>query len=191
MAKKEFKYCPYDASELIKGVFEGEEYQMRGKADCGYIHWENPIPAVAVLIPTTHTYWEAAGLSTNNIPNDGIIIVQRGVLPCEGGFCLPGGFIKRRSHPKQQGAAESLEETGLKVRIEKLAGVCLPNIESNVLLHLYIARPIGGVLQADSDAVSVQIVTKETLPEICFSSHFKTICDWYEGKYGTLTGVDL
>lgn len=183
-------FCPFDASELIPKSEEGETYQACTK--CRFIHYDNPIPVVATLVPTLHEFWEKAGLSTDGVPNDGIVLVKRKINPFKGEYCLPCGFIKRHSHPKQQAAAEVLEETGLIVRIEQIISACNPMPgEINQITHHYLGRVVGGAIQAGDDAEEVLIANPDTMPKICFRSHENQIRYWYEGKLGSLTGNDL
>lgn len=187
---KPYLFCPYDRTTLITFEEEGEQYQACMR--CRFVHYDNPIPVVAVLIPTTHKYWKCAGLPMDGIPDNGIVLIKRNNPPFKGSFCLPCGYMKRHSHPKQQAAAESQEETGIMVRIEKLISACNPMPgRINQITHHYLARPIGGALKAGCDAKEVLVATPDAMPKICFQSHEDQIKYWYSGELGTLTGKDL
>lgn len=192
MAKREYQFCPFDKMGLIKQVIEGEEFLACPKDGCGYVHWDNPIPTVATLVAMPHYWLNIAGISTAGIPNNGIVLIRRGIPPFKGEWCLPCGYISRHGHPKAEAVKEVREETGLETRIEQLICVCNPMAgEVNVNVVHYLARPVGGVLQAGDDAEEVGVFSEYDLPKICFRSHAKVVRHWFSGDLGKLTGDDL
>jgi 8-oxo-dGTP diphosphatase len=187
-----FLYCPYDMSVLVPTVVEAEEYASCPKLGCNFIHWDNPVPTVSVLVPMVHSFLIEAGMSTIGVPDGGVLLVQRKNPPFAGGWCLPCGFNKRHSHPKQQAAAEVKEESGIEVMLEQLVCLCNPVPgEVNQTVAHYVGRPVGGSLESGSDAADAWVFGENALPEVCFRSHRKMIRHWFAGELGTLTGKNL
>ena len=186
-----YKFCPYDQAPLIMTEVEPEIIRPKCPLPaCRFVDWNGPTAAVSVLIPTERRFWKAAGLPTKGVPTNGFVVIERGGDPGKGLPALPGGFIGERTNPKQQVCIEAKEETGLDVRVETFLGACLPNPDANILLLLYVARPVGGELRAGSDAKNVFIFTPGKMSELCFSSH-RNICQEWFSKRRRLTGKDL
>jgi 8-oxo-dGTP diphosphatase len=56
-------------------------------------------------------------------PKGRLLLVQRGRPPFQGRWGLPGGFCEWKETTEACCARETLEETGLRVRVGKLLGV--------------------------------------------------------------------
>ena len=109
-----------------------------------------------------------------------------------GEWCLPCGHLTRHSHPKAEGVRETLEETGIDVRIEKILCVCNPMPgEVNQIVISYLARQVGGALKFGDDASNVGVFPSWAMPELCFRSHRMLKDQWFAGNLGQLTGKDL
>lgn len=169
----EYQFCPLCTSELEYGL-----EHVKVCPNCEFVHYDNPVPVVACLVPI----------------EDKIVLVQRGAPPFIGQWCLPCGFMNRHEHPKAAAARETKEETGLIVRLEQILSACNPSPEDyplNQLVIHYLGRVVGGTLQAGDDAQAVRLFQKDELPNICFRSHRMIIDEWFKGTWGILTGVDL
>lgn len=166
-------YCPLCRHELSE-TKEG----LKVCPACHFTHYDNPVPVVAVLVPV----------------ESGIVLVQRGVEPFKGEWCLPCGYMNRYEHPKAAARRETEEETGLVVRMEKVLSICNPSPEDfplNQLVIHYLGRMVAGELQAGDDALNVGVFTREDMPPVCFRSHRMVINEWFNGTWGTITGIDL
>jgi ADP-ribose pyrophosphatase YjhB (NUDIX family) len=123
---------------------------------CDFIHWNNPKPVTATVIPM----------------DGGLVLVKRKEAPCIGDWCLPGGFIETFEHPAESAIREVEEETGLKVKINKLLLASTPNHNINVIVLFYLAHPASGVLTPGDDASEVRIFKQHELPvNIAFDLH--------------------
>lgn len=159
---------------------------------CGFVHYDNPVPVVAVLVPMAHEFLTQAGMAIQDIPNSGIVLVQRRNPPFVGRWCLPCGYINKHGYPKAEAAREVREETGLIVRIEKILCICNPMPGGvNQLTISYLGRPAGGTLQAGDDASNVGVFAEVDLPDVCFRSHRMILDQWFKEEFGGLTGHDL
>lgn len=160
--------------------------------ECNFVHWNNPVPVVATVVPMIHKWLDAAGIPKLDVPDGGIVLVQRDIGEFAGDWCLPCGHIEQHGHPKAEAVRETEEESGLLVRIEKLLCACNPMPgEVNQMVLSYLARPVGGTLRFGSDARGVGVFTPATMPKICFRSHQMLFDQWFAGNLGTLTGEDL
>jgi len=147
---------------------------------------------VAAVVPILHTFLAHTGIPYQDLPDGGLVLVRRGIAPFEGAWCLPCGHVEKHGHPKDEAAKEVREESGLITRMEKLLCLCNPAPgEANHVVGSYLARPVGGALQAGDDATEVGVFTKENAPTLCFRSHERLKQQWFRGELGTLTGIDL
>lgn len=129
---------------------------------CGYIQYLNPAPAAAAILMR-------AGR---------LCLVRRKFPPKEGQWTLPAGFQEYDEEIGACAVREVREETGLAIELDGLfavhTGVLPP--DRPVLLVVYRAREIGGVLQAGDDAAAVGFYDLDELPgAIAFSSHRKVL----------------
>jgi len=88
-------------------------------------------------------------------PDGQIVLIERGYEPFKGQYAIPGGGVEIGETVEQAAIREAKEETGLDIEIIKLLGVYSdPNRDprGHCVSIVFIARPIGGELQADSDA---------------------------------------
>ncbi|MBI3632559.1 MAG: NUDIX hydrolase [Candidatus Vogelbacteria bacterium] len=151
------KYCPMCKSDLVD-----TDLGRKRCSNCPYVFWNTPAPVVAMLIERGH----------------GIVLVQRGVAPFKGGWCLPCGYIDPCETPEQAAIREVKEETGLDVEIIRLLEVCDPHPEKNQIILFYLCREVGGILRGGDDSLDAQIYTKANMPQVCFSAHQDIIDEW-------------
>lgn len=134
---------------------------------CEFVHWDNPKPVTATLVPK----------------NDGLVLVRRKFPPFVNDWCLPGGFIEALESPEASAIREVEEETGLTVEIDRLIGAFAPGKEINVIILVYLAKSVHGIMTAGDDASEVQCFTAQDLPDnIPFAVHRQLITDWFERK---------
>lgn len=113
------------------------------------------------------------------IPSEaGVVLVRRGSEPFEGQWALPGGFVEVGESVHEAAVREAAEETGLLVEISHLVGVYSePDRDPrghNVSIA-FLARVLGGQLQASSDASEVDIFDPAAV-ELAFD-HRRIIAD--------------
>lgn len=125
---------------------------------CNQPVYENPVPAVCVVVP------DAAGR---------ILLVRRGVAPQIGSWCLPGGFMELGEKPEAAALRELGEEAGLSGRVECLLGLrSTPSrLYDTILLAAYLVIPDDGPPVAGDDATAVGWFRSEEMPVLAFDSH--------------------
>ncbi len=75
--------CPL-CSSTLKVVEIGGRDRL-GCVSCEFVHWDNPKPVTATLIPM----------------ESGLVLVKRKFEPFVGDWCLPGGFIEALETPEE------------------------------------------------------------------------------------------
>jgi 8-oxo-dGTP diphosphatase len=101
-----------------------------------------------------------------------VLLVRRGRPPFKGRWGLPGGFCEWKETTEDCGARETLEETGVRVKIGRLLGVySRPDRDPrghNVTV-LYEGRPVGGKAQGGDDAAEARWFTPRELKKLSYA----------------------
>jgi 8-oxo-dGTP diphosphatase len=143
-------------------------------ANCGYVHYVNPVPAVGMVIEV----------------EDGVVLIRRMNPPHQGAWTLPSGFIEADESAEDAAIREAEEETGLKTEIIELAGINSfpegPPVSG--IMIFYRMRPIGGELRAGDDATEAKVFSKDELPVLPFRTHREVIATWLERRGKQLNG---
>src|SRR5579863_5797730 len=105
--------------------------------------------------------------------NSRVVLVKRSHPPIQGQWSIPGGVLELGEMVREAAVREAREETGLIVEPGQLLGVfdrVLRHADSRVQYHYvlvdFLCRPVGGELQAASDAAEVRWFTREELPAL-------------------------
>jgi len=141
---------------------------MTGKTKCFCVcKGRYPAPALAVdgIVPY----------------EGGIVLIRRGREPFKGRLALPGGFVECGETVEEAVVREVREETGLRVRPERLVGVYSDpdrDPRGHVVSVCFLCRVEGGELRAGSDAADVEVVDPgELSPEDLAFDHYKMLRD--------------
>lgn len=160
-----FEFCPRCGSRLLEKFLDGRIRQTC--PECQFVLYQNPLPASAVIL-------EEEGK---------VLLVKRKYEPKVGAWTLSAGFIEIDETPEEAAVRETLEETGLDVKIIDLfdvQGVCESAID-NVVLIVYLVLRTGGKLKPGDDAEEAQFFPLDRLPEnIAFRSHRKALQKYKE-----------
>jgi len=148
------KYCPRCAAEVVRI----ERFGMLRPVcpQCGWIHFQDPKVAAAVLIE-----------------QDGrVLLVRRTNEPFRGKWSLPAGFVNGGEDPAQAAARECLEETGLTVRITRVLDVISGREHERGadFIIVYQAEVIGGDLAPADDADAAEWFARQELPPLAFKA---------------------
>ncbi len=156
-----FKNCPICGDSLKLKILEDRE--RMACFECGWIHYENPLPCAAALVRD---------------PEGGILLVKRGVEPGHGLWGVPSGFLEIDETPEMGCLRELEEETGLKGTIIRLVGVYSQEsyMYKNVIIIGYEVDAFGK-LQPGSDSLEAKYFLPRELPEIAFPSHRQMLAD--------------
>lgn len=115
---------------------------------------------------------------------DTLLLVQRAIEPWYGKWCLPAGFVEVDEDPEQAAIREAYEETGLSVKIKKLAGIYPYNNDprGNGLVVIYEADIIGGNIQVNEEALQVGFYTSVEIQKMEFAgaNTDRQVQDWLD-----------
>ena len=99
-----------------------------------------------------------------------VVLIRRRFEPLAGQWSLPGGSLELGETLERGAAREALEETGLQVEVGPIVEVfdrIMLDEERRVRYHFvlvdYLCRPVGGALQAGSDADDAVLVAPASL----------------------------
>lgn len=113
------------------------------------------------------------------LEEESIVLVKRQNQPFAGMWALPGGFVEYGETVEDAARREVAEETGLAVKIEKLAGVYSDpgrDPRGHTVSVVFLCKNVGGKMKADSDAADVGVFPLAKLPPLAFD-HKKIIED--------------
>jgi 8-oxo-dGTP diphosphatase len=159
------KFCPDCGALLTHKSYEGRERPYC--ASCERPIYTDPKVAVVVFI----------------VRDDKLLLIQRGMNPGIGKWALPAGFVDHDEAPEDAAIRETLEETHLHVKIDKLLAV-YPKKDNGLadIIIAYSASILGGTLQAGDDAAAVGWYTRDTLPELVFYPSITLTTLWRKGE---------
>jgi 8-oxo-dGTP diphosphatase len=143
---------------------------------CGFVQYENPVPGAGILIEQ----------------DGGLVMVQRGHPPCEGGWALPSGFIEADESVEQAAVREAREETGLDVELLELYGVySFPEgpLRSGLIIFYRARARDFGALRAGDDAREARLFKPDDIPPLCFRTHREVVARW-RAAVGPVTGEE-
>lgn len=157
-------HCTHCGGRLELGPVPGEERPRLVCVDCGHIAYINPRLVVST-IPVT---------------DEGrILLIRRGLEPGRGLWAQPGGFLEVDETATEGAIRETLEETGLDVRLGELLGL-YARLEAAVIVLAYEARIVGGAAQTGPEALEIEAFEPERIPwpEIAFRTTYWALVDW-------------
>jgi ADP-ribose pyrophosphatase YjhB (NUDIX family) len=162
------KVCPFCGRNLVIVEIGGRDRLACPSTECEFVHWDNPKPVTATLVPM----------------ESGLVLVQRKFEPFIGDWCLPGGFIEHTEHPAESAAREVLEETGLVIESPRLIGAGAPGHGVNVVIMFYMAQAVGGQMIAGDDASDVRAFRQNELPpNVAFEMHREMVRRFFAGEF--------
>ena len=101
------RFCPHCGSPLAEKLLATEDRPRQVCDRCGHIAYVNPKLIVSVIA-------ERRGR---------ILLMRRAIEPRYGAWTLPGGFLEIDESVEECAVREAMEETGVSVRLDGLAGV--------------------------------------------------------------------
>jgi len=126
--------------------------------------YRNPFPTVDIIIEH----------------GTGIVLILRRNEPQQ--WAIPGGYCDYGESLEQAAVREAREETGLTVElIEQFHTYSDPQRDprQHNITTVYIARAIGGVLQAQDDAQEIGVFSEADLPSELAFDHDQILKDYF------------
>jgi 8-oxo-dGTP diphosphatase len=146
------KFCPRCGAQV---GYEEKFGRLRPVCpQCGWIHFQDPKVAAAVLIEE----------------GSRVLLVRRVNEPFRGLWTLPAGFINGGEDPAEAAERECLEETGLSVRVKRVFDVISGREHERGadFIIVYQAEVIGGTMSPADDADAVEWFERDHLPPLAF-----------------------
>jgi 8-oxo-dGTP diphosphatase len=113
------------------------------------------------------------GVGAVIVQNHSVLLIRRAQPPLLGEWSLPGGILECGETLREAVAREVREETGLVVETDDLLGVyerLIRDDEGRLRYHYvlidFLCRPVGGDLNAGSDAADVRWFIRDELPTL-------------------------
>lgn len=83
-----------------------------------------------------------------------VLLIQR---VDNGAWQIPGGVVESGEAPVEAAARETLEETGIEVRVRELSGVYTNTVRDIVAL-VFVADPVDGIATTTDESAAVEWV---------------------------------
>ena len=125
------RFCPRCAQPLIDIPLAGRQRLACEDLQCGFVHWDNPLPVVAAII--------------EHEDSGGKILLARNRAWTFEFFALITGFLERDESPEEGVAREVKEEVGLDTVSTHLVGV-YDFRRKNELLIVYHVKARGTIV---------------------------------------------
>jgi len=158
-------YCPLCGCALITKLHTGRNRPYC--TDCEQPIYFDPKVAVVVFIEE----------------NQRVLLIQRGMEPGKGRWALPAGFVDYDEAPEDAAIRETLEETHLHIRIDKLLAV-YPKRDQGLadIVIAYRASIMEGKPLAGDDAAAVGWFRRDNLPPLVFYPSIRLTSLWRKGE---------
>lgn len=161
-----FQFCPRCASPLQPRTHDTREHLSCTKPDCGFVHWDSPLPVVAALVE-----------------HDGRFIMARNVAWPRRIFSVITGFLEQKESPEQAVLREVKEELNLDGVVTHFIGH-YPFAEQNQLILAYAVQA-SGALQANHELAEIKHLSLDELKAYDFAPLYITtaiVNDWLASR---------
>jgi NAD+ diphosphatase len=96
LSQRDYKFCPLSGHRLEAAQRGDRERSICPDPDCGFVHWDNPVPVVAAIVE-----------------HDERIVLVRSIGRPPTWYGLVAGFLEQAEHPDDAVLREIGEEIGL------------------------------------------------------------------------------
>jgi len=162
----EYSFCPKCGGALESRLLKTSEPARLVCQQCDFVFFLDPKVAACTVIHQP----------------GGIVLLQRAIEPGYGRWVFPGGYVDRGETVADAAVREAKEEVNLEVQLVSLLGVYSYR-HSPVIIVVYIADAVGGLLKAADEALDVRLFSPESIPwdELAFPSTQEALRQYVEG----------
>ncbi len=143
-------FCLNCGTQLVSRMIEFREREVCPV--CGWIH-----------------YLQLKASAGCCVEQDGkLLLVQRGLEPFKGTWHMPAGYIEVDELPSLAAERETLEESGLQVKVESLFGAYFYDDDprGNGVVLLYTAKVVDGRLNNSFETLSARFFLPEEIDQL-------------------------
>ncbi len=166
---RDWRFCPRCRTEL---EHHGAKVEC---SRCGFVHYANPVPAVAALVTDDHGR---------------LLLARRAYEPDAGLWDTPGGFLDEGEDPRAGLRRELLEEAGVEIEVGDFYGMYLDRYgrdddAPHVLNLVWRGSIVGGELEPADDVSELAWFAIDALPpagELAFDWLEAALRDWAERR---------
>jgi len=172
-----YRFCPQCGSPLEVLPLSGRERHACLTPDCGFVHWNNPLPVLAAVVEY----------------EDKLLLARNAAWPPEM-FALVTGFLERDESPEAGVARELKEETNLDAESVSLIGV-YEFMRKNELIIAYHVKASGRI--ALSEELAEYRLTPPEEVRVWSAGTGFAVADWLAGRgypvrfFDRRTGEDI
>ena len=162
-----YKYCPQCGGSLERRIIKSVGPERLVCLECNYVLYEDPNVAVIAVVPK----------------DGGVVMTRRAVEPGYGLWVLPGGFVDVGELLEEAVVREVVEETNLKVRVERLLGVYSYKDSSTVVVA-YLTEYLEGQMAPGEEVLDIGVFPDGEIPwdKIPFRSTRSTLEEYFKLK---------
>ncbi len=160
-------FCPRCGNPLRTADVNGQMRQRCDVADCGYVHWDNPVPVVAGIVEL-----------------DGMVVLVRNQGWPDKMYGLVSGFLEKGETPDAAILREVREELGLDAQNARFIGY-YPFFEMNqVILAFHVAA--SGDIVLGEELADIRRVAVDRLKPWAIGTG-PAVRDWLAARNGQVT----
>jgi len=165
------KFCSRCGAPMTKAVPPGDSHPRHVCTSCAFVHYLDPKVACGTIAEVDGRF----------------ALIERNIDPRKGYWSFPCGFMEIDETTEQAALRETKEETGLDVALEGHLGTySYPDSfhGGSIVVVVYLARILGGTLQAADDCSDAKMITPAEIPwdKLAFKSSISAIQDWLRHK---------
>jgi NAD+ diphosphatase len=131
-----YNFCPQCSKPLVEAERGDKIRKVCADDDCGFIHWDNPIPVVAAIVER----------------NGHVVLVQSIGWPSSW-FGLVTGFLEKQETPEEAVLREVKEEIGIDAKMGGYIGM-YPFYRMNQLIIAYHVVAHQGDITLDTSELA-------------------------------------
>ncbi|MBE0477590.1 NUDIX hydrolase [Candidatus Aerophobetes bacterium] len=176
----EIGFCICCGENLERKLIEEEERTRLVCKNCGYIHYQNPLPVVVAVL--TRPEQRVVG------------VIKRAIAPREGKWALVGGFMEIDEQPEEAILREVREEIGVEGKVRGLINV---HSDKSGLYHKVVVIGYEVVITESTFLPGKEVKEFKffplcSLPPLAFPSHGKILKDFektYRNPFPTVDAI--
>jgi len=163
VSQEEYRFCPRCAGRFERRILKEGEPERLVCGNCGFVFYMGPKLVAGAIFEM----------------GSGVVLIKRAIEPGYGKWTFPGGFVERGERAEAAAERETLEETGVEVKVTGIVG--LYTYEGQVpAIAVFAARAIGGEPKPLDETMAVESFADDTLPwdDMAFPSTEQALEDY-------------